>query len=473
MNNNQHDEAEARLRRALPGGNDAPELSPALVTEASGRRAPRLINHGRVLRASGASVAAVAAVTVGALVITLPGQTQGPLFTAASSGGSGGDASMAAGAEASDMRIGIWQQYEYVAGPGLASAGGSGSVYALERRGTPESVLREIGRAFDLEGEAKRSSWYNDSYPSYVLGPEDGSAPSVTISWIGTGNWWYSDPVAGGWWSCPSSDGGADGVVSESADDVAGEECVPPEMIVGEMPTEAEAREQARAIFAATGLDVAASGIRVMADDWQTVASANLVVDGFSTAVEWSVGWGQSGQVAWAYGNAVDAVNRGSFGTVSPRDAVERLSDGRWFGAAGPDFQGGFGIAEVARDSSQSISSEPRELTDPMEPAEPTEPTEPTEPVEPSETEDPVVVDPLPEPTLEPEVVTIALDEATATMLLMWDSEGSAWLVPGYAYRMEEGWFSSVVSLQEGVIQLPEPVSYDIEPMPLPEVKED
>jgi len=33
---------------------------------------------------------------------------------------------------------------------------------------------------------------------------------------------------------------------------------------------------------------------------------------------------------------------------------------------------------------------------------------------------------------------------------------------------MEEGWWSSVVSLVEGVIALPEPIDYRIEPMPLP-----
>ena len=31
---------------------------------------------------------------------------------------------------------------------------------------------------------------------------------------------------------------------------------------------------------------------------------------------------------------------QGTFDTVSPTDAVTRLEGGRWFGAAGPDFQG-------------------------------------------------------------------------------------------------------------------------------------
>ena len=45
-----------------------------------------------------------------------------------------------------------------------------------------------------------------------------------------------------------------------------------------------------------------------------------------------------------------------------------------------------------------------------------------------------------------------------ATLLLLWDAEGNAWLVPGYAMQQPEGWWNAVVSLVEGVIALPEPI---------------
>jgi hypothetical protein len=39
---------------------------------------------------------------------------------------------------------------------------------------------------------------------------------------------------------------------------------------------------------------------------------------------------------------------------------------------------------------------------------------------------------------------------------MVWDSKGNAWLVPGYMYQVTElGWQPSVVSLVDGVIELP------------------
>jgi len=43
-------------------------------------------------------------------------------------------------------------------------------------------------------------------------------------------------------------------------------------------------------------------------------------------------------------------------------------------------------------------------------------------------------------------------------MLSVWDSLGNYWLVPGYVLFNDQGWFDSVISLEEGVIELPEPM---------------
>ena len=65
--------------------------------------------------------------------------------------------------------------------------------------------------------------------------------------------------------------------------------------------------------------------------------------------------------------------------------------------------------------------------------------------------------------------MTVTFETAESTLVMMWDANGDAWLVPGYAYEhTEEGWWSTIVSLVEGVIELPEPIEVDplIEPMP-------
>ena len=53
-------------------------------------------------------------------------------------------------------------------------------------------------------------------------------------------------------------------------------------------------------------------------------------------------------------------------------------------------------------------------------------------------------------------------------MLTVWDASGGAWLVPGFIldYKDQEwGWFQSIISVVEGIIQLPEPFNGEIMPM--------
>lgn len=472
------DDAEARLRRAASQP-DAPELDPALVSGAPERHAPRLVRHGRALRAAGVSVTAIAAVSVGALV--LPGviAPRAPLFTAAGASGAGGEAS----AMSADSKLAWWVDYHYVAGAGLSTDGGRGTVYQLTRVGDPESVLADAAAALDLEGAAAESQYSSPDYPSYVVGPEDGSGASITLGWTGTADWWYNDPGAYPAAVCVDVpvEGGAEGETFEN--------CTQPEIPASESkaPSEDEARALAAELFASTGFEVAASDIRVTADSWQTLATANLVVDGTRTALEYSVAWSPLGEIAWAAGHSVEVVERGGFDTVSPVAAVDRIADGRWYGAAGPDFMGGmvmYAADDVARSAEgaptgdgagsdgSTVAPAPSEPADPGDPGvvlpepEPSEvpgsdasdPSTPAEPVEPT---DPGLE---PEPVPTPESVTVTLETSESTLLMVWDVDGNAWLVPGYAFENPEGSFwTTIVSLVEGVIALPEPMQ--IEPM--------
>jgi hypothetical protein len=70
---------------------------------------------------------------------------------------------------------------------------------------------------------------------------------------------------------------------------------------------------------------------------------------------------------------------------------------------------------------------------------------------------------------IEPEIIKLKLTSAKEAMLLIYDQSGGAWLVPGYLLYNDKGWFDSIISLVEGVIELPEPVKFDI----MPGVKQD
>ena len=446
MNAN-HDDISNRLRASL-GANEAPTLSADLVTGAAERPAPHVVNNARRVATAGGLTLAVAAVATVALVVTSP-FAQDPLFTAA---GTGGTSEMSA---AADSRLMMWTNYEYLPGASLSTQGGSGHVYQLQRTGTPQEVLEAAAAALGVDGTPAESSYFDPTYPAYVIGPEDGTAPSVVVSWSGTGNWSYNDPTAYPQMTC-----NADGV------------CESPVATASLAPSESEARAIAAEIFSATGLDVAEGDITVYSDEWQTTATANLVVNGTKTALDWGVGWSSTGVMSYAYGHSVKVVDKGSYDTVSATAAVDRLDDWRWSGAGGPEYQGGamlYATSDLARSSDVMPATDTPVAVDPAVPTEaPADPgvTEPSEPsvdptVEPLP--EPTLVDPMPEPMPTPETVVVTVDEAHATLLLLWDSEGNAWLVPGYAMPHPDGWFSTVVSLIDGVITLPEPIA--IEPM--------
>ncbi len=448
MNAN-NDDISNRLRASL-GATEAPALGADIVTGAAERPAPRIVHRGRNAAITGGLTLVAAAAVTTALVVTSPFQ-QAPLFTAAS-GGSTQEMSASA-----DSRLMVWTNYEYVPGDGLSTDSGSGHVYQLQRVGEPTEIAAAVAAALGVEGDVSESTYSTDEYPTYVVGPEDGTAPSVTVGWSGTGDWWYNDPAAyPQTFSCD-----AEGV------------CVDIPVTENLAPSESEARGIAAEIFAATGFDVDADDIRVTADEWQTVASASLVVDGTETALDWSIGWGTTGLISFAYGHSVDVVDKGSYGTVSAHDSVARLADWRWFGAAGPEYQTGMNLlaaSDLARTEDVPTTDVPVEEAPSVDPTEvPAEPVEPTDPAtsEPAPEPDPTLVDPpvdpLPEPMPTPETVVVTVEEANETLLLVWDADGNAWLVPGFAMPHPDGWFNSVISLVEGVITLPEPMA--IEPL--------
>jgi hypothetical protein len=137
--------------------------------------------------------------------------------------------------------------------------------------------------------------------------------------------------------------------------------------------------------------------------------------------------WSGTGPtLASVSGHAATPVSRGNFATVSPLAAVDRLASGLWWGSPAPLYYSGF----------DSVFTQVLPLDDYPEPGD---------------------------------VITLTVESAEQAPLLVWDASGTAWLVPGYIMRYgSEPWnASAVISLQDGVIELPEPIMMDT--MPLPE----
>jgi hypothetical protein len=379
------------------------------------------------LLASG--VAITAAVISIALVSSFGAQ---PIIQLAASQG-GSDNRSAAMSESSEdkMMIMPFTTYSYVAGAGLSSETGSDQVYKLSRTGDPESVLAKIAEVFDVQGSVKKYPDFSDQNPGYFFGESDDPwgadnlNPTVSLWWSGTGSWNYYNPgdVTRSSSSCVEPD--ADGVCQEWT------EILPtPELL----PTRAEAIAKAIEIFGETGLSVTESDLRIDYSEWGVYISAAMSVEGQPTSIEWYIGWSSIGEISFAGGHSVVAEAVGTFDTISAVQAVERLDDWRWFGSAATYFY----------DKYQGSNGDIAVRTDEM--------------IEPGTTE--------PEQPVEPEVITVTIVSADRALVSIWDAAGDVWLVPGLIMVNDQGWLSSVISVVEGVIALPEPSIVQIEPLP-------
>ncbi|MEY4451059.1 MAG: hypothetical protein RLZZ380_180 [Actinomycetota bacterium] len=357
----------------------------------------------------GLSGVAVAATAVFAVMPSNPA----PLINLAQS------QSQREGLSSSDAKMSMWVEYEYVAGSGLSTAAGSDQVYRLNLNGSPEALVEKLAARFGVEGKLSKESYDDGKTYNYFFGNKAKSEDaSVSVYWSGTGSWYYGD-------------------YSKYSEKV-------------NLPSKAAALAAAQEIFADTGLDVSEDAITLTSGDWGMVAQASLQVGGEDTALEWMVNWAPNGEIIGVSGHSVSIEANGTFGTISAKDSVKRLGDWRYGGSAASSYYGG-GMAMMSRGG--TVSSDVTDSgTEPS--VEPTAEPYGDDTVEPTDatTEEPSI-DPIPEPT--PEKVVMKLVSSKKTHLLIWDADGGAWLVPGFMLKNTEGWYSSVISLVDGIIALP------------------
>lgn len=445
MTNN--DELDQRLAKADPAlKRTAPILSQGILASAIAAdskltlRARFELLSQNLRRASlGFAVGGSAAAVAVALVITSSTQ---PLIQLSGMQGTRNTESAAAQLDVgSDKMMMPFTNFEFLAGPNLPDETGSGEVYKLVRQSTPEEVLTKVAEVFDVEGTIKKYPDFAETNPGYFFGQSDdpwgydGKNPVISLWWSGTASWNYSNPIAFPESVCEQTD--SDGNC------IAYQEFKPtPELL----PTEAEALAKALEVFNATGLSVSASEIRVDASEWGVNASASMTVGGEPTNVEWYLGWSSTGILSYAGGHSVAAESMGTFDTISALSAVDRLADWRWSGSPSGLFYQRFQPLALAEPA-------PFVRTD-------------NSVAQGSEGDSSVSVDPMPETQPEPETLTLTILEAESALLSIWDANGEVWLVPGWILINDQGWFGAVISLIEGVIELPKETEVDIMPLP-------
>ncbi|CAB4893130.1 unannotated protein [freshwater metagenome] len=446
MTNN--DELDQRLAKADPAiKRVVPELSEDILTSAIAAdskltlRARFGLLSQNLRRASlGLAVGGSAAAVAVAMVLT---SAPTPLIQLSglqrSANPESASASMDGGAD--KMMMMPYMNFEYVAGPDLSSETSSGQVFRLVRQSTPEEVLANVAAVFGVEGTVKNYPDFSETNPGYFFGQSDdpwgydGKNPVISLWWSGTASWNYSNPIAYPESKCEETD--SDGNCTTWT------EFQPtPELL----PSKEEAIAKALEVFNATGLNVTESEIRIDASEWGVSASASMYVDGQPTNVEWYLGWSSTGVLSYAGGHSVAAKAMGTFDTISALSAVDRLADWRWSGSPSSLFYQRF---------------QPQVFAEPAPYVKSGEATSDSESSDSS-----IAIDPMPGEEFVPETVTLTILESESALLSIWDASGEVWLVPGYILVNDQGWFGAVISLIEGVIELPKETEVDIMPLP-------
>ncbi len=312
-------------------------------------------------------------------------------------GAAQGDRKMSGGTSADMSFPGGFGRHEFSAS-GLATAAGTARAYTYDARAASDAdTVAALAAALGVEGtpELRDGAW--------MVGPQDGTAPTLSVGLDGTLGFSYSNPRINPW-QC-----------STELDPV--EPCEP----TGELPSEDAAIQAMRSLITSVGRDPGA--FEFTTETWEgsvtRIAQAWPVVDGQRLDQSWSLELTDQG-VFSAYGTLAHVVALGEYAVVSEQQAFERLSDPR-FGAQ---------LTNLPIPMLEAPGDTPQEWVPPTEP--PATPKAGT---------------PLSWPVNQVEIVDARLGVATH-----WQPDGSVLVVPAYEFTDAEGGTWSVVAVDDSML---------------------
>ena len=382
---------------------------------------------------------------------------------AGGTGASSAASSMAEDSAATDRMIApsYWIS-EYQIGDGMPAlpTGDVGYVFDAAGEVSAEQVA-QLAAALGVTGDPIAVD--PDSYGSWRVGPEDGSAPSLWVSNDAQQSWNYN----GAW-----QENGArvDCAVSVDSNGVQSEDCPEPIPPVG-VPTEQDARQLATDVLTALGEDVSGLEVESYGDEWfasvtfRTSAFYGAGPDDRVSLREWNFGFGADAVMQYASGWLADAEQVGPYPLIDLDTALARLNDGSYGYGSG----GMLGVTDVmiAASAPGDAATEVGAAT--VTVVAETAVAEPAVGV-PEGGIEPAPVEPLPvEPMPEPEARVVTLVDVQPDLWWAWDVDGSVWLLPAYRFiDSEGGWHVVPAVTDEFLIQVEPPVLIEPMPMPLP-----
>lgn len=311
-------------------------------------------------------------------------------------------------------------QIEYVASDTLSDATGSGSIYEFVNNTTAKELSASIKRVLKIDRSVVTETYGVDT---------SNGTEKVTYFNLNSGaiNVYVSDTNGALGFNYSNGDAYITGdcVKEESSPQTPDVTyCVENAPVKANLPSDNAAITQALEVFKGLGFDTTAGDIKVNRSEDSMYASAPIKVDGKSTGLSWDISWGNSGEVSGVNGYAVDAVKVADVSTISAKDTVKRMSDYRWTASGSAELYNYLPTVS-SRSTGESIGTEGKKQT-------------------------------------------MLIVKATEVMGIIYDANGKMWVVPCFALYAENDNYPLVhVSVQDGVIKLPEPIVWptdDIEP---------
>ncbi|RIJ76537.1 hypothetical protein D1871_11760 [Nakamurella silvestris] len=318
--------------------------------------------------------------------------------TASGSGPAGG---RTASAGDSKMAYGYGGRIVFTAGDGLSTEAGNGKAWTFD----PASVFsadtaKKIAGELGVKGEPRKE------YGAWVIGPVDGTGPSVQVSPDGTASLSFYDPTIDPW-ACPTP---AEGDSTTGGSDVAvAPTCTPVDS--GPAPQGDKAVAKAKKVLTGLGVDLADLKFTAQdsGDTKSSYVTADLLIDGNVSGISWSISLVADG-VQNVSGPLAPIVSLGDYPTISAKDAVARLSDPRFGSVGGPIMYDAAARGGAAVD---------------VAPAEPAEPTVPA----------------LAKPgsAISWPVTDVTITKAELTTISQYQDDNSTLLIPAYLLSSADG----------------------------------
>ncbi len=331
----------------------------------------------------------------------------------------------------------------------------------------------QLAAAFGVSGEPVAVA--ADMGGGWTVGPNDGSAPSITIAGDAMQSWWYSPA----WQTDASTSVGCaypseGGVAIDATGDTDATDgtvvidpvpvCEEPQPPAG-VPSKADAEAKAREMLSTLGGDPASYELDTYADEWGASTTSFLMLDGVRTNLSFNIGYGEQGAVTWA-GGFLAAPQRGAdYPRIGVEAAIQRLNDqaNSWMTGYGPVMRDAGLAVEAAPDAvAGSSGSAVAGGSNPL--------TEITEIVTEPSTGPAVVVGEVPigEVPIDVEPIVMTLTTVTGSLEQVWAADGTVWLLPGYSFGGAEGLLANVLAVEDQYLQQAEPQVL-VDPVPLPE----